>query len=403
MVRSTWFVLGFAAALGAVGCGGDTNNGNDGGGNDSGGNDGGGVDAPSGNAALTVTPAGNGAGVVTSQPSGINCGPTCTASFPAGSSIVLTATPSTGSTFGGWSGGGCSGTGNCTVSLSAATTVTATFTLQQYVMTVTTSGSGTVSSTPTGIDCGNTCAFPFDYGTNVTLTATPSPGATGFAGWSGAGCNGLGTCVVNMTAAASVTAAFKALATWDPTWSLAGVTYTNNNLTISGNSSGTKDVRTTIGKSSGQVYWEITATTGAATDQGGLGIAESAMPNNAPWIGNGASGLSFGYYGYAQWWLTWSGVTTPNGDPPASSYVTTGTVYMFALDMDKGNFWVGQNGTWYNGGDPNTTTAPAAIGITGTVYPAVTLYNNSTLVFTANFGGSAFKYTVPTGYQPGFF
>jgi len=42
--------------------------------------------------------------------------------------VTLTATPASGSTFTGWSGGGCSGTGSCTVTLSAAATVTATFT-----------------------------------------------------------------------------------------------------------------------------------------------------------------------------------------------------------------------------------------------------------------------------------
>ena len=42
--------------------------------------------------------------------------------------MTLTATPSTGSTFTGWSGAGCSGTGSCTMTVSANTTVTASFT-----------------------------------------------------------------------------------------------------------------------------------------------------------------------------------------------------------------------------------------------------------------------------------
>ena len=46
------------------------------------------------------------------------------------------------------------------------------------------SGSGTVTSTPSGIDCGSTCSAPFDVGTTVTLSATPAPGSR-FAGWSG--------------------------------------------------------------------------------------------------------------------------------------------------------------------------------------------------------------------------
>jgi hypothetical protein len=77
--------------------------------------------------ALTVSKAGAGLGTVTSVPAGINCGATCSASYDFGASVVLTASPAAGSTFTGWSGGGCSGTGTCTVSMLAATAVTATF------------------------------------------------------------------------------------------------------------------------------------------------------------------------------------------------------------------------------------------------------------------------------------
>jgi hypothetical protein len=93
--------------------------------------------------------------------------------------------------------------------MSAAQSVTATFTLQSYTLTVskTGAGSGTVTSSPAGINCGATCAASFTSGTVVTLTATPAGGST-FGGWSGAGCAGTGTCVVTMSAAQSVTATF---------------------------------------------------------------------------------------------------------------------------------------------------------------------------------------------------
>ena len=45
-------------------------------------------------------------------------------------------------------------------------------------------GSGTVFSSPAGIDCGATCAANFAPGSTVTLTAVPADGST-FAGWSG--------------------------------------------------------------------------------------------------------------------------------------------------------------------------------------------------------------------------
>lgn len=69
-----------------------------------------------------------GSGTVTSVPAGINCGATCSATFTFGSTVTLTAATLSGSTFAGWSGGGCSGTGTCVVILGGATTVTATFT-----------------------------------------------------------------------------------------------------------------------------------------------------------------------------------------------------------------------------------------------------------------------------------
>src|SRR5437016_14532419 len=75
---------------------------------------------------LSISLTGSASGVVTSNPAGINCGQTCTASFTDGTSVTLTATPSSGDTFSGWSGA-CSGTGTCTVTLNSATTVAAGF------------------------------------------------------------------------------------------------------------------------------------------------------------------------------------------------------------------------------------------------------------------------------------
>src|SRR5712691_5077706 len=159
--------------------------------------------------ALAVVRAGTGSGTVTSTPAGITCGTSCSATFPGGTAVTLTATPATGSTFSGWSGGGCSGTGACTVTLSAATTVTATFALQTFTLTVSKAGtgSGTVTSSPAGITCGTTCSAGYANGTAVTLTATPATGST-FSGWSGGGCAGTGACTLTLSAATTVNATF---------------------------------------------------------------------------------------------------------------------------------------------------------------------------------------------------
>lgn len=80
---------------------------------------------------LTVAKGGTGAGSVSSAPGGINCGSTCSHGFNEGMVVTLTATPAAGSTFAGWSGGGCSGTGACQLSLAADVKVTATFTASE--------------------------------------------------------------------------------------------------------------------------------------------------------------------------------------------------------------------------------------------------------------------------------
>jgi hypothetical protein len=74
-------------------------------------------------------------------------------------------------------------------------------------VTRTGSGSGAVTSTPAGIDCGGRCSASYAANTVVTLAATPAAGST-FAGWTGA-CSGTGPCTVTMDASRSVSAAFE--------------------------------------------------------------------------------------------------------------------------------------------------------------------------------------------------
>lgn len=75
---------------------------------------------------ISVSKNGTGAGAVSSSDSLIDCGADCSEQYDTGTMVILTATPEAGSTFTGWSGG-CSGTGDCQVTLNADTAVTATF------------------------------------------------------------------------------------------------------------------------------------------------------------------------------------------------------------------------------------------------------------------------------------
>jgi len=157
--------------------------------------------------ALSVEIGGTGGGAVTSSPSGITCGTDCTEGYAPGTVVALTAAPETGSVFAGWTGDpDCS---DGVVTMQAAKTCVATFNLQVLTLTVNRAGngSGTATSSPAGINCGATCASGYNYGTQVTLTATPDTGSV-FVGWTGAGCSGTGLCVLTMDAAKSVTATF---------------------------------------------------------------------------------------------------------------------------------------------------------------------------------------------------
>src|SRR2546421_106703 len=84
-----------------------------------------------------------------------------------------------------------------------------TYVLRSGVVTVSATGSGTVSSSEGSIRCPATCTATYNSGTSVTLTASPDIGSV-FGGWSGCDTVADTTCTVTMSAARSVTAAFNA-------------------------------------------------------------------------------------------------------------------------------------------------------------------------------------------------
>src|SRR5262245_14054432 len=140
---------------------------------------------------LTVAKSGTGAGVVTAA--GINCGGgclDCNEVYTSGSSVTLTPTPSSGSSFAGWSGtgwngSGCQGTADCTMTISSNTTITAMFVNNQ--------------ADKVGIYRPSTGEWFLDQNGNGTWDGCPSAPLT----------NGSSTdkCVQSTTTAAATTAA----------------------------------------------------------------------------------------------------------------------------------------------------------------------------------------------------
>lgn len=184
------------------------------------------VDTPT----LALTFAGNGRGTVTFTPAGSSA--TCTAScsnrYAAGTLVTLSAAPAATSYFAGWSGA-CSGTGSCTLTMSAARQVGVVFQAiasgppQALSLGFSGNGRGTVTAVADGLSqsCSGTCSLNFAQGTTVTLSATPVSGAV-LSSWSGA-CRGRkALCVVRMTTPKSVTARITALPQYSVSYTRAG-------------------------------------------------------------------------------------------------------------------------------------------------------------------------------------
>jgi Divergent InlB B-repeat domain len=162
-----------------------------------------------------VNVARSGRGRVTSDPRGIDCGPspTCAAPFGTTTRVRLTAEATAGSSFAGWRGD-CGGTTTCTVIADTTRSVIAVFRLARRGVRVELRGRGrgVVRSTPPGIACPPDCSFAFPDGARVELAAEAQAGSL-FGGWSGA-CAGA-SCAVTVSGEPVARALFERCATLD--------------------------------------------------------------------------------------------------------------------------------------------------------------------------------------------
>jgi hypothetical protein len=178
------------------------------------------VDPPPLLATLTVakTGAGSSDGNVTAA-GGIDCGSSCSAAYPVGSGLAVSANDNPKAAFTGWSG--CDNiAGNvCHVTLQGSRTVTADFAAKrQLTITVNGGGSGLVQVANAGGNCssGSMCGYLFKQGEAISLYAEANPGST-FAGW-GEACTGMqNTCGFILTQDTAVTASFATAPVPSPT------------------------------------------------------------------------------------------------------------------------------------------------------------------------------------------
>jgi hypothetical protein len=164
---------------------------------------------------LVVAADGNGAGRLTCEVNGAF--EECASEYAEGTQITLTGLAEAGSVFAGWRAGtgaasSCAGSGSCTITLTADSSLDATYLLENTLaLREAGTGTGTVTSEPAGLDCGLTCEAIFAHNQTVTLSAAANEGKVG--GWSGCeSVSGPGEekCTVRVSVAKLVTVQFDA-------------------------------------------------------------------------------------------------------------------------------------------------------------------------------------------------
>ena len=178
-------------------------------------------------------------------------------------------------------------------------------------------------------------------------------------------------------------------ATWNPSDKHVDITLSDGDLKAAATTSQWRAVRGTVGLASGKWYYEVTYATSG--NYGLVGVASAAV-SLADRIGVSATGWGNQSNGFFM-----NNNATKTGVTHAST-----NVVMVAVDLDNGKIWWGLNGTWYGSGDPATGANPHYDNLSGTVYPAVNCYGSGTS-YLANFGASAFTYSVPSGFNSGWF
>jgi hypothetical protein len=137
------------------------------------------------------------------------------------------------------------------------------------------SGTGTVASTPAGIDCGSICSATYPGGTLIVLSAAPAAG-TVFSGWSGSGCSGTDPCTLAGAGSMIVNATFD-------------VATTSTTFVLSVNKKGSGAISSSLGGISCGNSCSAIYTSGTV-------VTLTAVPANGArfigWSGGGCSGTA---------------------------------------------------------------------------------------------------------------
>lgn len=189
--------------------------------------------------------------------------------------------------------------------------------------------------------------------------------------------------------------------TWNPSDKSASMTLSNGNLTATAAST-IQGVRSASSKSTGKWYVELNL--------------DNLQDQDDPIIGLAKAGESFTtnpITGTNSWTVRKNGSAGTGINKRFNStntlLTTTNTLavndkLLIAWDADAGKLWFGRNGAWYNPdgnpgvGDPVAGTNPVFTSVTGTLFVFFQEIRSAFGV-TANFGTSAFAYTIPSGFS----
>jgi len=173
---------------------------------------------------------------------------------------------------------------------------------------------------------------------------------------------------------------------WNSADKASNVSLSNGDLTAGSSSATFGSVRATLGRSSGKYYYEILCTQPGST-RTGLGDGSFSLTT---YVGNSAKSAG-----------VVSGANTNNGYTLSASGTFTlsaGDYLMFAVDMDADKAWIGKNNAWQLSGDPAAETTPWLTVVSGTVYPATSVYETN-CSFTLRTKTSEVVGTVPSGFS----
>lgn len=166
--------------------------------------------------------------------------------------------------------------------------------------------------------------------------------------------------------------------TWNPADKDTHVSLSNGNLTAVNDTPNVwSSGRATHAKSAGKWYWEVKCELTNA-NMTFVGVGNSSFQLNAVYVGFDLNGWGFQ-----------DGAKYHSTSAAYGSTVAQNDIISVLLDMDAGTITLWKNGT---------TMGQMYSGLTGSLYPALSTYV-TTGQLTANFGATAFVYTIPSGYS----